>query len=109
MTLMSFGRAVPIHMDMLVLVGYELSQRDIRPAATQDVRKRAMMAGLHSLRRITKNDFGYDAVAWRKFLIESGDKFGYTHAYAFASVDRAVRTALEDPNVIATLKLLAET
>ncbi len=108
MTLMSFGRAMPIHMHMLSLVGYEHDHRDMKPATNQNARKRAMMSGLHALRRTTQADFGYDPAAWRDFLIESGDDFGYTHPYAHAAVDRAVQTAIDDPDVVATLQLLAE-
>ena len=94
-------------MDMLALVGYEFAQRDLAPATTQNSRKRAMMSGLHALRKATEADFGYDAAAWREFLIESGDDFGYTHPYAFTGVDRAVRAAIQDADVIATLEMLA--
>ncbi len=109
MTLMSFGRATPIQMDMLALVGYEFAEGDMKPVTTQNARKRAMMSGLQDLRRATETDFGYDAATWRDFLIESGDEFGYTHPYAFRGVDRAVRAALADPEVVATLGLLATT
>jgi hypothetical protein len=106
MTLMSFGRALRIHMHMLSLVGYEFTGSDMQPATELNTRKRAMVARLHSLRQSTQADFGYDAAAWRKFLIESGNSFGYTHPYAYNSVDKAVQVALADPDVLATLKLL---
>jgi hypothetical protein len=106
MTLKSFGRALRIHMHMLSLVGYEFNGIDMQPATELDTRKRAMVAGLHSLHQSTQADFGYDATAWREFLIKSGNSFGYTHPYAYNSVDKAVQAALADPDVLATLKLL---
>ncbi|MEZ6092996.1 MAG: hypothetical protein R3C03_01990 [Pirellulaceae bacterium] len=106
MTLMSFGNAMPIHIDMLSLVGYESAERDLVPARNLNARKRAMMLGLHSLRKITNADFGYEAAMWRDFLIESGNEFGYTHPYAFHAVDKAVQNALADPAVQETLAML---
>ncbi len=105
-TLISFGRAMPIHLELLSLVGYEDEGRDMVPAKELNARKRAMMPGLHSLRKTTGADFGYDAAAWRKFLIENGEEYGYMHPYAHVSVDKAVQAALSDPEVVATLKLL---
>jgi hypothetical protein len=107
MTLKSFGRAVPIQMDMLQLVGYEFATRDMTRTEGGNARKRTMRLGLHGLRKATKADFGYQPRAWREFLIEKGDEFGYTHSYAFRAVDRAVLEALEDPDVIAALRELA--
>lgn len=108
MTLESFGNVVPIHIDMLQLVGYEWAERDMRPTTNLNARKRVMMAGLHDLKQATDVDFGYDASAWREFLIQWGDEFGYTHPYAYESVDAAVRRALLDQNVAAALKEWAE-
>ncbi len=53
--------------------------RDMVPAKGLNARKRAMMSGLHSLRKTTGADFGYDAAAWRQFLIENGEEYGYMH------------------------------
>ncbi len=108
MTLRSFGRAVPIHMHMLSLVGYECAEADMRPATTGNSRKNAMREGRHSLVRTTGIDFGYDVAAWRDFLKDRGKEFGYKHPYAFASVDRAVQCAMNDPSVIAALAELAK-
>jgi len=92
---------------MLQLVGYESIGRDIKPATGGNARKRAMRDGLHSLRRTTGKDFGYDALVWRQFLIRSNsEEYSYTHPYAFSNVDRAVLAAIEDSVVIATLKEL---
>lgn len=109
MTYHSFGKAVPIQLDMLQLVGYEIVGRDIIPATGGNARKRAMRDGLHALRRKTGKDFGYDASAWRQFLIDSdSEEYHYTHPYAFATVDHAVQAATEDPIVIATLNELSQ-
>jgi hypothetical protein len=105
-TLLSFGRAMPIHIDMLSLVGYDDDNRDMVPAKGLNARKRAMISGLHSLRKTTGADFGYDAAAWRQFLIDNGNKYGYTHPYAYDSVDKAVQIALSDDEVLETLRIL---
>lgn len=94
MTLQSFGKATPIQMDMLNLVGYEDVGRDLQPAKSLNARKRAIREGEHSLKKATGEDFGYDAAAWREFLITMGNEFGYTHPYAFETVDRAVVAAM---------------
>jgi hypothetical protein len=106
MTSRSFGRAVPIHFDMLRLVGYvdePLEQEDYAPAKTLNARKRSMRSGRHELKQHTGADFGYDPSAWREFLLGAGKEYGYKHPYAFARVDRAVLEAMADPDVIATL------
>ncbi|MCY2985441.1 MAG: hypothetical protein NTY15_17585 [Planctomycetota bacterium] len=97
---------MPIHIDMLSLVGYESEDRDMVPAKNLNAQKRAMMSGLHSLRRTTNVDFGFDAAAWRDFLIESGNEFGYTHPFAYRAVDKAVQNALENPDVQNALAIL---
>jgi hypothetical protein len=93
----SFGRVMPIHIDLLQLAGYApaWAERDIRPAATDEEYLRAMRAGRAALRRATSQDFGYDLAAWREFLSSApDDEFGYQHPYAFSGVDRAVRQAI---------------
>lgn len=107
MTLHSFGKAVPIQMDLLQLVGYEAAGRDMRPASGGNARKRTMREGLHSLRHATGVDFGYDAAAWRDYLIEHANTTGYTHPYAFSNVDSAVVAAIADPKVLAALAELS--
>ena len=108
MTMRSFGKAMPIHIDMLSLVGYESVERDMQPATNLNARKRAMLAGLHSLRKITGADFGYDVQMWREYLIEAGNEHGYTHPWAYSGVDAAVLAALDDPDVIAALDLMSQ-
>ncbi len=44
---------MPIHLELLSLVGYEDEGRDMVPAKELNARKRAMMSGLHSLRKTT--------------------------------------------------------
>jgi hypothetical protein len=97
MTMRSFGKVMPIHIDMLQLAGYVPAwrERDIRPATTDEEYLRTMRAGRTALRRATGQDFGYDLAAWREFLSSApDDKFGYRHPYAFRSVDRAVQQAI---------------
>ena len=106
MTVRPFGRVVPIQIALLQLVGYSDSGFEMQPA-TGNARKRAMMAGAHALKRATDADHGYDAAAWRDFLIEAGDEFGYTHPYAYRAVDKAVQAAIADPDILDALSLLA--
>ncbi|MEM9702015.1 MAG: hypothetical protein AAF907_06190, partial [Planctomycetota bacterium] len=73
----------------------------------EKARKRTMREGLWALRQSTGADFGYDAAAWRDYLIEHGDENGYTHPYSFRSVDLAAVAALADPVVIETLEQLS--
>lgn len=95
MTMRSFGKVMPIHIDVLQLAGYTLAERDICPAATDEEFLRAMQAGRAALRRDTGQDFGYDLAVWRKFLASApDDEFGYRHPYAFRGVDRAVSKAI---------------
>jgi len=97
MTMHSFGRVIPIHLDILQLAGYapDWVQRDLRPAATDEECLRVMRAGRVALRRATGQDFGYDLAAWREFLsFAADDEFGYRHPYAFSAVDRAVQRAI---------------
>jgi hypothetical protein len=93
---------------MLALVGYESVPGDMRPAQGLNARRRAMRDGLHSLKRATGADFGYDAAAWREYLIQQGQEFGYTHPYAYRAVDNAVQRSLADPDVMAVLSSLAD-
>jgi hypothetical protein len=93
----SFGRVVPIHIDMLQLSGYTPAwrERDIRPSDTDEEFLRAMRAGRAALRRATGQDFGYDVAARREFLVSAlDDEFGYRHPYAFSGIDRAVQRAI---------------
>ena len=97
MTMRSFGKVMPIHIDMLQLAGYVPAwrERDIRPATTDEECLRTMRAGRAALRRATGQDFGYELVAWRAFLSSApDDEFGYRHPYAFSGVDRAVQRAI---------------
>ena len=107
MTLRSFGRAVPIHMDMLRLLGYVFANRNMTRATTDDGKIEAMRDGRQRLVHATGQDFGFDVSAWRDFLIERGEDFGYTHPYAYKTVDRAVRKWIADDATIALLESLA--
>jgi hypothetical protein len=97
MTMRSFGRVVPIHIDLLQLAGYAVlwGERDICPATSEDDCLQAMGTGRTALRQATGEDFGYDLAAWRGFLLSApDDRFGYRHPYAFRGVDRAVQRAI---------------
>jgi hypothetical protein len=100
MTMRSFGRVMPIHIDMLQLASYAVlwGERDIRPAASDEDCLRQIRAGRIALRQATGQDFGYDLAAWREFLLSApDDEFGYRHPYAFSGVDRAVQRAIRSP------------
>ena len=60
MTLRSFGRAVPIHMDMLRLLGYVFANRNMTRATTDDGKIEAMRDGQQRLVHATGQDFGFD-------------------------------------------------
>jgi hypothetical protein len=100
MTMRSFGKVMPIHIDMLRLAGYAdvPQQRDLRQADSDEGFLQAMQAGRAALRDRTGRDFRYDLATWRRFLLAApDDAFGYRHAYAFRGVDRAVREAIRSP------------
>ena len=84
-------------------VVYEFVDRDMVPAANLSSRKLAMQAGLHSLRKTTGEDFGYDVELWREYLVATDNDHGYTHPWAYSEVNAAGVAALDDPDVIATL------
>ena len=56
MTLRSFGRAVPIHMDMLRLLGYMFANRNMTRATTDDGKIEAMRDGRQRLVHATGQD-----------------------------------------------------
>ena len=56
-----------------------------------------MRRGHAALVGTTGQDFGYDLVKWREFLVDHDNEFGYRHRYAFSSVDQAVEQAIADP------------
>jgi hypothetical protein len=111
MTMRSFGRVVPIHIDMLQLAGYvvDYDKRDIRPAKSDKEFLRTVRQGRADLRRQCGSDFGYDLAAWRDFLLAApDDEFGYRHPYAFRRVDRAIQRAMSDPRRADLIEQLGE-
>jgi hypothetical protein len=94
-------------MNMLRLLGFEFANRNMTRATTDDGKLDAMRDGRQRLTRATGQDFGFDVAAWRDFLIERGEDFGYTHPYAYRTVDRAVRKWMADGATIALLESLA--
>jgi hypothetical protein len=97
MTLRPFGRVTPIQIDMLSLAGYgtDYRSREIRVGDTDERRKRNMRRGRRALRRATRKDLGYDLADWHNFLA-ADPEHGYTHAYAFGGVARAIVKAVAD-------------
>ena len=96
MSIANFGRAMPIHMDMLSLIGWYLAMDHSEIIADEAERLRTMRQGLADLTRETGQDFGFDLAKWRDYLLKDKEQ-GYRHPYAFSVVDREVRSALGDP------------
>ena len=96
MTVPAFGRCTPVQIALLELAGYDLRRRG--PTLVPDERGRItqMMNSRRELVRTTGQDFGYDLKAWREFLLAGGKEHGYTHPYAFRSVEKAVQKVLND-------------
>jgi hypothetical protein len=102
-----FGRAMPIHFTILQFIGWHVGL-DTRILANESERIAKMRTGHSELCQKTGQDFGYDLAKWREFLIERDKEFGYTHAYAFGSVDKEVRRAIADPEFIRLAKCAAD-
>jgi hypothetical protein len=96
MTIPAFGRCTPVQIAMLELAGYDLGVP--KRTFVHDVEERlaGMREGRGSLVLLTGQDYGFDLRNWRGYLLTSGEDLGYTHPYAFRSVDRAVEHALAD-------------
>lgn len=97
MSIPDFGRIVPIHFDILGLIGWRLSPGGSELIAFEPERLEQMRSGHADLVKSAGQDFGYDLAKWREFLLAHDEEFGYRHPYAFAAVDRAVRAAIADP------------
>ena len=106
MSIPGFGNIVPIHGKILSLIGWRLSRGGSELIAPEPERIEQMRTGHADLVRTTGQDFGYDLAKWRRFLLAHDREFGYRHPYAFASVDRAVKAAIDDPE-FARLSALA--
>jgi hypothetical protein len=105
MTLSVFGNTMPIHGEILSLIGWELGVDESRLIPDEPARLAEMRRGRRELVRSSGVDFGYDLVQWRELLL-TFDEFGYRHPYAFESVDRAVRRAADDPLFLRLGRLL---
>lgn len=107
MSIPGFGRIVPVHGEVLSLIGWRLSRGGSELIASEPDRVEEMRTGHADLVRTTRQDFGYDLQKWRDFLLVHDKEFGYRHPYAFASVDRAVMAAIADPEFIRLAELAA--
>jgi hypothetical protein len=97
MSIPGFGRIMPIHFEILGLIGWRLSPAGSELIASELERIEEMRKAHADLVRTTGQDFGYDLAKWRDFFLAYDEQFGYRHPYAFATVDRAVRSAIADP------------
>ncbi len=96
MTVLRFGRIMPVHGAILSLIGWRLSPPAAELPEQEQERLAEMRRGHAELGRTTGHDFGYDLSAWRGFLLLNAAQFGYRHPYGFASVDRVARAAMAD-------------
>lgn len=83
MTLRGLGRIVPSQVTLLELAGLVVSGRgvvhDPTDAQIAESRDRAYAC----LRKMTGQDFGYDVVAWFRWLVVQEDDRGITHPYGY--------------------------
>ena len=107
MSIPGFGNIMPIHGEILSLIGWRLSRGGSEVIASEPQRLEQMRTGHAQLVRTTRQDYGYDLAKWREFLLAHDEEFGYRHPYGFGSVDRAVRAAMADPEYARLAKLAA--
>ncbi len=108
MTMDHFGKVMPIHIDVLELIGWDVSMEETKLIKSEAKRIECMRTGHANLVRATRQDYGYDLVKWRDFLMLYDKEFGYCHPYAFDGVDEAVRAAIADPTFARLAALAAE-
>ncbi|MBN1310286.1 MAG: hypothetical protein JXB30_02625 [Anaerolineae bacterium] len=93
---------------MLRLIGYSLGAGDTEIEPDVSKRLKIMGSGHDALVQATGRDFGYNLQKWRRFLCRNGEKFGYTHPYAYEAVDQVVQWAIDDPEFQRLAKLLGD-
>jgi hypothetical protein len=103
-----FGRLVHIHINVLRLIGYSFGAGDTEIEPDVSKRLKIMRSGHDALAHATGKDFGYNLQKWRHFLCQHGEKFGYTHPYAYEAVDHVVQWAIGDPEFQRLAKLLSD-
>jgi hypothetical protein len=69
MSIRGFGNIVPIHGQILALIGWRLSRGGAELVASGPERVEQMRTGRADLVRTTGQDFGYDLARWRDFLL----------------------------------------
>jgi hypothetical protein len=97
MSVPRFGNIMPVHGEVLRLIGWDLSRGSSELITDESERVEMMRQGHAELVRQTGVDYGFDLARWRTFLLQPPDRFGYRHPYAFAWVDHEVRRAVDDP------------
>jgi hypothetical protein len=107
MSIPGFGNIMPIHGEVLALIGWRISRGGSRLITSRAERLQEMRRGHANLVRNTGHDFGYDLAKWRAFLVAHDKEYGYRHPYAFASVERAVKAAIADPDFLQLAELAA--
>ena len=98
MTIPAFGRCTGVQMAILELAGYDLGEPEPTFIRHEQMRLAVMRESLRNLVEWTGQDYGFDLSLWREFLIAYGEEHGYTHPYAFGSVDEAILRAANDPD-----------
>jgi hypothetical protein len=115
MTIPYWGKVTPSQMFMLMLAGHVLDRRFVasgKPDPKDDpdeARLASMRMGRDRLRRLTGHDCGYDLGRWHQLLLgDADDEWGYRHPYAWRSVRPAIEEAINDPDRLRLLQMLAQ-
>lgn len=85
-----------------VLRRYPVPSGTVEP---DEDRLKAMRQGRENLRRLTRQDFGYDLARWHAHLL-GNNEWGYRHPYGWRIVRPAIEQALTDPDRVRLVKLL---
>ena len=107
MSIPRFGKIMPVHGEILSLIGWRLTRGESVLIEDQSERLSEMRYGREGLVQITGQDFKFDLAKWHKFLLDN-DEYGYHHPYAFQGVDRAVRDAINDSEFTRCAKIAQE-
>lgn len=116
MTIPYWGRVTPSQMFMLMLAGHVLERHRFvvggKPDPKDDpdeARLASMKTGRDRLCRLTGHDCGYDLSRWHELLLgDDEDEWGYRHPYAWGSVCPTIEEAINDPDRLRLLQMLAQ-
>lgn len=105
----AWGKVTPAQWAKLQLAGnfiHRYGPRD-RPE-TDEARVKSMREGRELLRKLTRQDHGYDLAAWDALLRTDADdrRWGYRHPYGWHSTEAEVKRALTDPERLRLVALV---